>query len=190
MLNKENLIGFWSMFRKNWLTYLGIVLLSTFISASFISAIGTIGFSTDPETEITCADGGEWGECWTKWELTGQPEIIIVSTPTLSPVGTPSPEPDRIMIMVRAGEDRVPLRIIDHYNLAGRPVFKIYGQRDTSIRIVAKLGKALWVYSPAITGNGGTRAWELVPGQIVDGVELWDGLFVLDRQAIFRLFDK
>lgn len=78
-----------------------------------------------------------------------------------------------------------PLREVYKYNKAGRPVWGIYGKRVIANRIVAKEGKRILVYAKEIKGDGGTKAYEIVPDQIIDGHTISTDpiLFVLFRHV-------
>ncbi|MGD8456730.1 MAG: GH25 family lysozyme [Anaerolineales bacterium] len=78
-----------------------------------------------------------------------------------------------------------PLREVYKYNKAGRPVWGIYGKRVIANRIIAKEGKCILVYAKEIKGDGGHKAYEIVPGQIVDGHTISTDpiLFVLLRHV-------
>jgi hypothetical protein len=78
-----------------------------------------------------------------------------------------------------------PLREVYKYNKAGRPVWGIYGKRVIANRIIAKEGKRILVYAKEIKGDGGHKAYEIVPGQIIDGHTMATDpqLFILFRHV-------
>jgi hypothetical protein len=80
---------------------------------------------------------------------------------------------------------KAPLREVYKYNKAGRPVWGIYGKRVIAKRIIAKEGKRIMVYAKAIKGDGGTKAYEIVPEQVIDGHTMTTDpkLFVLLRHV-------
>ncbi len=122
---------------------------------------------------------------------TGQMELkaMLQKTPD-KPTGPPEsnqePQPKgdgRPTIWVTVSEGKIPLREIYKYNRAGRPVWGIYGKRVISNRIVAKEGKRIMVYAKELKGDGGIKAYEIVPDQIIDGKKITDTpkFFILQR---------
>jgi hypothetical protein len=102
---------------------------------------------------------------------------IPPDTPTSPPASEPEPQPKgdgRPTMWVTVSGGHAPLREIYKYNKAGRPVWGIFGKRVISRRIIAKVGKRIMVYAKELRGDGGIRAYEIVPGQVIDGKNITD----------------
>lgn len=109
-------------------------------------------------------------------------------TPTNEPGNDPGQQPQgdgRPTKWVTVTGGKAPLREVYKHNKAGRPVWGIYGKRVIAKRIIAKEGKRILVYGKAIKGDGGTKAYEIVPEQIIDGHTITTDpkLFVLLRHV-------
>lgn len=94
------------------------------------------------------------------------------------------PEPPTpIEVSVVVTKAKAPLSIIRAFNKKDYPIFKFYHQKDVSKRIIAKRYDKVRVYPKPITGDSRKNAYQVVPGQTIQGkiVPTLPRLFLLSR---------